>query len=83
MAPNPFDYITIQNTLARYTIALDTKDFALLKQVFTEDCDTIYPFGGQIQGVQNVADAIQNRYSSNPSCSVQPNQHSNSYERQV
>ena len=62
MAPNPLDYITIQNTLSRYCIALDTKDFNLLKQVFTEDCDTVYPFGGQIKGVQKVADAIQNRY---------------------
>ncbi|KAI7219059.1 hypothetical protein KC333_g3214 [Hortaea werneckii] len=61
MAPNPLDYITIQNTLSRYCIALDTKDFNLLKQVFTEDCDTVYPFGGQIKGVQKVADAIQNR----------------------
>lgn len=63
MAPNPLDYITIQNTLSRYCIALDTKDFNLLKQVFTEDCDTVYPFGGQIKGVQKVADAIQNRYA--------------------
>lgn len=62
MAPNPLDYVTIQNTLSRYCIALDTKDFNLLKQVFTEDCDTVYPFGGQIKGVQKVADAISNRY---------------------
>nr|POE87751.1 hypothetical protein CFP56_10980 [Quercus suber] len=61
MAPNAFDYIAIQNTLARYCIALDTKDFDLLKQVFVDDVETIYPFKGSIRGVQNVADAIKKR----------------------
>ncbi|KAK4544073.1 hypothetical protein LTR36_004571 [Oleoguttula mirabilis] len=62
MAPNPLDYFAIQNTISRYCFALDSKDFDLLKQVFTEDVDSIYPFGrGQIQGVQNVAAAIKKR----------------------
>ncbi|KAK3114109.1 hypothetical protein LTR53_007894 [Teratosphaeriaceae sp. CCFEE 6253] len=61
MAPNAIDYFAIQNTISRYCLALDTKDFELLKQVFTPDVDTIYPFGGQRKGVQSVADAIQNR----------------------
>ena len=59
---NPLDYISIQNTIARYCLALDSKDFDLLKQVFTEDVDAIYPFRNQqIKGVQNVADAIKKR----------------------
>ncbi|KAK5693333.1 hypothetical protein LTR17_025084 [Elasticomyces elasticus] len=63
MAPNPLDYFEIKNTISRYCLALDTKDFELLKQVFTDDVDTIYPFGGQRKGVQSVADAIQKRLS--------------------
>ena len=58
---NPLDYVAIQNTLARYCLALDTKDFDLLKQVFTEDVDTFYPFRGPIKGVENVAAAIKKR----------------------
>lgn len=61
--PNAVDYVAIRNTIARYCIALDTKDFDLLKQVFTPDVDSKYPFKGSIKGVQNVADAIQKRYS--------------------
>ena len=61
MSPNPLDYVAIQNTLARYCIALDTKDFDLLRQVFTKDVDTIYPFRGPIKGVDAVADAIKER----------------------
>ena len=58
---NPLDYVAIQNTLARYCLALDGKDFELLKQVFTADVDAIYPFGGQIKGVEKVAAAIKKR----------------------
>ncbi|KAK3678337.1 hypothetical protein LTR78_001634 [Recurvomyces mirabilis] len=63
MAPNAVDYIAIQNTISRYCIALDTKNFDLLKQVFTEDVDTVYPFGGQRKGVQPIIDAISKRLS--------------------
>ncbi|KAK4554559.1 hypothetical protein LTR86_008414 [Recurvomyces mirabilis] len=61
MAPNAVDYIAIQNTISRYCIALDNKNFDLLKQVFTEDVDTVYPFGGQRKGVQPIIDAISKR----------------------
>lgn len=62
MAPqNPIDYFAIQNTLSRYCIALDTKDFGLLEQVFTEDVDGKYPFNQNLKGVRNVANAIQKR----------------------
>ncbi|KAF2719497.1 hypothetical protein K431DRAFT_251055 [Polychaeton citri CBS 116435] len=60
-SPNPLDYFAIQNTISRYCIALDTKDFELLKQVFIDDVDTQYPFGGNIVGVESVAAAIKKR----------------------
>lgn len=61
MPATPFDYIAIQNTLARYCIALDTKDFELLRQVFTDDAGAIYPFTGQVKGVQTMIDSISKR----------------------
>lgn len=59
--PNALDYFAIQNTISRYCFALDNKDFDSLRQVFTEDVDGKYPFGGQIKGVQTLADAIKKR----------------------
>lgn len=59
--PNQFDRFAIQHTLARYCFALDNKDFDLLKEVFTAEVDTVYPFKGTIKGVNNVADAIKKR----------------------
>ncbi|KAK5167121.1 uncharacterized protein LTR77_007851 [Saxophila tyrrhenica] len=61
MTVNPIDYIAIQNTIAKYCFALDEKNFDGLKDVFTEDVDTIYPFRGTIKGVATVADAIKKR----------------------
>jgi len=61
---NAFDYIAIQNTIARYCMALDSKDFNLLTQVFTGDVDAVYPFGGHIKSVQKVTEAIQRRFVS-------------------
>jgi hypothetical protein len=61
MAPNPFDHFAIQNVIAKYAIALDSKQFHLLSEVFTEDVDTVYPFKGEIKGVKEVADAIKKR----------------------
>lgn len=63
MAPpaNPIDYFAIQNTLSRYCIALDTKDFGLLRQVFTGDVDGDYPFNNNLKGLQSVASAIRKR----------------------
>ncbi|KXT01613.1 hypothetical protein AC578_8015 [Pseudocercospora eumusae] len=58
--PNPLDYVAIQNTISTYCIALDTKDFALLRKVFTGDVDTIYPFA-EMKGVQVVAERIEKR----------------------
>lgn len=59
--PNPYDYEAIRNTIALYCIALDTKDFDLLDQVFTADVETVYPFGGKRTGVKDIKDAINKR----------------------
>ena len=62
MAPvNPLDHIAIQNVLARYCEALDTKDWSLLDKVFVADVDADYPFNRTLKGVENVAKAIQGR----------------------
>ncbi|KAI0008747.1 hypothetical protein F4779DRAFT_419236 [Xylariaceae sp. FL0662B] len=59
-SPNPFNYLAIRNTISRYCVALDTKNFDLLKQVFTADVEGVYPFG-EMKGVQVVAGTIQKR----------------------
>lgn len=58
---NPTDYIAIRNTIADYCIALDTKNWPSLQNVFTEDVDAYYPFS-EMKGVTKVAEAIENRY---------------------
>ena len=58
---NPHDYQAIRNVIAKYCFALDAKDYELLREVFTNDVDTIYPFRGEIKGVKEVIDAISNR----------------------
>ena len=59
---NSIDYIAIQNVLARYCFALDTKDLALLHQVLTPDIDAQYPFpGGDMQGIEAVITTISKR----------------------
>lgn len=66
MAPNrqisPIDYELIRNTIALYCIALDTKDFDLFNKIFLEDVVTVYPFGGQRRGVDDIKAAIEKRY---------------------
>ena len=62
VSANHDDFELIRNTIALYAIALDTKDFTLLKHVFLEDVDTVYPMGN-LTGRQNVIDAIEKRYS--------------------
>ena len=63
---NPLDYIAIQNTIAKYCFALDSKDFGLLDSVFTEDITTVYPFRGESKGLRDIADAIKKRSTSPP-----------------
>ncbi|RYP22713.1 hypothetical protein DL765_001563 [Monosporascus sp. GIB2] len=59
-SPNPIDYFAIKHTVSLYCIALDSKDFGLLEQVFAEDVDAKYPFA-TMKGVRDVADTIQKR----------------------
>ena len=56
------DYEDIRNVIALYCIALDTRDFDKLDKVFTEDVETVYPFGGRRVGIPDIKDAISNRY---------------------
>ena len=58
----PIDYFAIQNVLARYCFALDTKDLDVLSEVFTPDIDAKYPFpGGDMQGLEAVKKTIAGR----------------------
>ena len=59
---NSIDYIAIQNVLARYCFALDTKDLNMLHQVLTPGIDAQYPFpGGDMQGIEAVIATISKR----------------------
>ncbi|KAF2499782.1 hypothetical protein BU16DRAFT_524231 [Lophium mytilinum] len=59
---NPRDHFAIQNVIAQYCVALDTKDFERLTEVFTTDVDAVYPFpGGQMKGVEAVQNKIRAR----------------------
>ncbi|KIW02027.1 uncharacterized protein PV09_06533 [Verruconis gallopava] len=54
--------LAIQNTISRYCIALDTRDFSLLKQVFTEDLRADYsavsPQNRDIRGLDSLIDKL-------------------------
>lgn len=61
---NPLDYVAIQNTISRYCFALDTKDWALLEQVFLSDVNAKYPIGARsFDGLEPLSAAIQKRYA--------------------
>ncbi|KAF2683461.1 hypothetical protein K458DRAFT_419064 [Lentithecium fluviatile CBS 122367] len=61
IATNPLDHIAVQNVIARYCEALDTKVFSLLDKVFLSDAVADYPFNNDLKGVESVRDAIMNR----------------------
>lgn len=62
MSTNFADYLAIKNTLALYCVALDTKDYSLLEEVFVPDAQAIYPFdGGNMVGVEVIAGVISKR----------------------
>lgn len=68
--PSSLDYFAIKNVLAKYCVALDTKDFGLLSSVFTADVDAKYPFpGGDMVGVEAVIAAVKKRCISEQSLS--------------
>lgn len=64
MAPNPFDYFTIQTTIAAYCIALDTKDFDKLLETFAPDVEAVFPVLGRepIKDARTLARTIEKRY---------------------
>ena len=66
MAPNPFDYFAIQNTISKYCIALDSKDFNLLGEVFTEDVDARYPLFNNVGDLNGLIEAIEKRSELKP-----------------
>jgi hypothetical protein len=55
------DHLAIKNVLSRYCEALDTKNWDLLGNVFLHDVVADYPFNSDLQGVEAVGKAIQNR----------------------
>ncbi|KAF2657345.1 hypothetical protein K491DRAFT_330536 [Lophiostoma macrostomum CBS 122681] len=60
-AVNPLDALAIQNTIARYCEALDTKDWPLLSKVFRPDATGDYPFNNDLRGVDAISSTIQSR----------------------
>lgn len=61
LAPDFLDYLAIKNTLSLYCVALDTKDFDLLNEVFTEDVEAFYPFAS-MRGIPELTHRISRRY---------------------
>jgi hypothetical protein len=68
---NVLDHLAVQNVLSRYCEALDLKDFDLLSKVFLPDVIANYPFNSNLNGVDAVSKAIQNRYCSKSCLEVQ------------
>jgi len=60
-SPSPMDYLAIRNTIARYSLALDSHDTDLLKRVFTPDVVVNYPSSGEIHGLDKLAPLIKKR----------------------
>jgi len=62
MSTNFADYIAVTNTLSLYCVALDTKDFGLLDEVFVPDALASYPFdGGNLSGLGTIVSVISKR----------------------
>jgi len=58
------DYIAIQNTLATYPLAIDSKDFGLLSEVFTADVVANYSAPLNIlSGLTQVETVLQQRFA--------------------
>lgn len=58
--PDFLDYLAIKNVLSLYCVALDTKDFDLLQEVFTRDVEAVYPFAA-MHGVNEISYRISKR----------------------
>lgn len=59
-APDFLDYLAIKNVLSLYCVALDTKDFDMLFEVFTDDVEAAYP-SASMRGVGEVASHLSRR----------------------
>ena len=56
------DWLAIHQTLNTYPLAIDSKDFGLLSQVFTNDVIANYSTGvGVLQGLTAVEEGLQQR----------------------
>lgn len=69
---NPLDVLAIKNVVSRYCQALDLKDFDMLGQVFDTDVDANYPFNPNLKSLNEVKDAIKNRYLTQLLASLKP-----------
>jgi hypothetical protein len=56
--PNPTDVNAIRETIARYSISIDTKDYNELYTVFTDDVVGEWPPLGVVHGVPAIISAI-------------------------
>lgn len=65
---NPLDMLAIKNVVSRYCQALDSKDYDMLGQVFVPDVEADYPFNSNMKSLDEVKDAIKNRYLTHRSC---------------
>ncbi|KAK6836754.1 hypothetical protein PG989_006813 [Apiospora arundinis] len=64
---NPADYIAIKNTIARYCIALDSKNWELLKtNVFHPDIQGDFPFDHDMRGADVLLQRIEGRLKDIP-----------------
>ncbi|PNS14607.1 Protein transport protein SEC31 [Sphaceloma murrayae] len=76
LAPDFLDFLAIKNTLSLYCVALDTKDFDLLREVFTDDVEAWYPFA-QMRGIDEIAYHISRRLAPATSQHALTTQHIN------
>ncbi|KAG8627194.1 hypothetical protein KVT40_004677 [Elsinoe batatas] len=76
LAPDFLDYLAIKNTLSLYCVALDTKDYDLLHEVFTEDVEAFYPFAS-MRGISELSNRIGRRLAPATSQHALTTQHIN------
>jgi len=60
VCPDFLDYLAIQNVLSLYCVAVDSKSYNLLEEVFTDDVVAEYEFSS-LRGVDEVVRSIASR----------------------
>lgn len=58
-SPAPRDRLDIADLLARYCVALDSRDWGLLGQVFTEDATAEYGRAGSPRGLPAIVEVVR------------------------